>query len=350
MRAPCWGAERRARPCGLYLRSVDVLRAAGSPRALLVASADVAHVLQSSKLLEQALPFYREAIDALDYLFAQTRGLEEQARYAFLGQYSYLYRHLIELLLELHAKQPRAGRDRQALAVSSRNQSRIFTELPRQADVAKFVRDPAFVALKREHGDLAQQIAALKATRASIPAAEGEAARRPANIAAAGAELEKQLAANGARLGREFLRFMELAQSRPVAGEELQGLLKPGETLLNFVLLPEATAVFAVTRERIALYVRPVKQAEIIRRNAAVRAAVGSADVLRRLDPAHLNYLYQELIAPAAELLQGRGRVLVVGDGLLYDAGSHRESGSERGTRRSVGLQHRGRGLGHLGR
>ncbi len=316
------GDTKRALP--LYLRAVEILRAAGSPRALLVASSDVAHILHASGLLEQALPYYREAINAFDYLFAHTRGLAEEARYTFLGQYSYIYRHMIELLLELHERKPGAGYDREALTVSSRNQSRIFTELLRQADVAKFARNPIFIALKQERDGLAERVGALRATRASIAVSEQGAHTRRGNLAVTIAELEKKLAEAEAALWRDFPRFMELSQPRAVSPEDLQRrLLKQDEALLSFVLLPEKTAIFAVTRDRFAMQVRPVTREEIAKRIGAARgpaeqlASRGNLAVLRRLDPAHLHHLYRELVAPVEELLQKSTRVLVVGDGPL---------------------------------
>jgi CHAT domain-containing protein len=316
------GDTGRALP--LYLRAVETLRKAGLPRSLLVASSDVAHVLHGSGLLEQALPYYREAIDALDYLFAHTRGLAEEARYTFLGQYGYIYRHMIELLIELHEKNPGAGYDREALTVSSRNQSRIFTELLRQADAAKFARDPSFIALKQERDGLAEQVAALRATRASIGVSEQGAQTRRDNLALTIAEREKKLAAAEAALWRDFPRFMELSQPRAVSPEDLQRrLLKQSEALISYVLLPEKTAIFAVTRDRFAMQVRPVTREEIAKRIAAARgpaeqlASSGNLAVLRRLDPADLHHLYRELVAPVEELVQKSARVLIVGDGPL---------------------------------
>ena len=46
-----------------------------------------------------ALPYYREALDAVDRLFANTRGLDESVREGFLAQYTNYYQEMTELLL-----------------------------------------------------------------------------------------------------------------------------------------------------------------------------------------------------------------------------------------------------------
>ena len=101
----------------------------------------------------EALPYYREAIDTLDQLYSRTRGLSEETRQAFLGQYSNIYLETIKLLLQIHRANPTEGFDRQILEVASRNQSRIFTEMMRQRSLARLnglrvldgLREPALV-------------------------------------------------------------------------------------------------------------------------------------------------------------------------------------------------------------
>ena len=104
----------------------------------------------SSRAARDALPYYREALDAVDRLFANTRGLDESVREGFIAQYTNYYQEMTELLLRLHGADGARGHDREALAVVSRTQSRLFTELLRQADIGRFSADPAFLELKRQ--------------------------------------------------------------------------------------------------------------------------------------------------------------------------------------------------------
>jgi CHAT domain-containing protein len=340
---------RREEALRLYLGAAEILKKAGKPRALLVASTDIATILHASGLLEQALPHYRNAIDALDYLFAQTRGLDEQSRYSFLGQYAQVYRNMLELLLELNRRQPGGNHAREALAVASRNQSRIFSELLRAADVARIAKNVGFAALKKERDGTADELAALRGSAATLPPTEFNVALKKRNLENRIAEMERQLAGLDARLWKEYPRYMELARPRAVTVEEIQKrLLKPGDALLSYVLLPGETAIFAVTRERFALIARPLPRDEAARLVSAVRtpaedlAISGNLKALTNLDPADLHALYRELIQPAEPTLKGANKVLVVGDGPIntlpfemlvtrYDEGAKRAFAAARG-------------------
>ena len=53
---------------------------------------------------------------------------------------------------------------------------------------------------------------------------------------------------------------MELTSPRPVTVDDLQKtLLKPGEALLSYVLLPQQTVIFVVTRNDFRMVVSPVR-------------------------------------------------------------------------------------------
>src|SRR3954447_12998764 len=85
---------------------------------------------------------------------------------------------------------------------------------------------------------------------------------------------------------------MELANPRPVSVDDLQQkLLKPGEALLSYVLLPQETVIFAVTREQFRMVVTSVKRAAIAERVHTVRRAIEKVAVgesvlfLREVDP-----------------------------------------------------------------
>ncbi len=99
----------------VYLRAVDTSRAAGNPRTLLLNSSRLGFSLAKRGRLREALPYYREAIDTLDRLYVRTRGLSEDTRQAFLGQFSNIYLETIRLLLQMHRQSSQAGFDHQIL-------------------------------------------------------------------------------------------------------------------------------------------------------------------------------------------------------------------------------------------
>ncbi|HXJ09526.1 MAG TPA: CHAT domain-containing protein, partial [Burkholderiales bacterium] len=126
------------------------------------------------------------------------------------------------------------------------------------------------------------------------------------------------------RLNRDYPRFMELTNPRPVTVDDLQKkLLRPGEALLSYVLLPQETVIFVVTREEFRMVVSHVRRAEIAERVHGIRRAIEkvangeSVLFLRDIEPDTLQSLYRDLVQPVAAQLAGRSKVLVVSDGPL---------------------------------
>ena len=308
----------------LYRKAVEVARQAGNPRILLLNSSRLGFALAKHGRYREALPFYKEAVNTLDYLYVRTRGLSEETRAAFLGQYGNIYLETIKVLLQLHRTSPSGGYDKEVLEIASRNQSRVFTEMMRQADVAKFSADPAFLGLKQKRDDMHERIESLRLAVVTMPANQpGTDARRSdlrSQLTAATAELTSLEDA----LWRDYPRFMELTNPRPVTLDDLQKkLLRPDEVLLSYVLLPNEVAIFAVTRERFRMANLPVKREDVAKRVRAIRRAIEkvasgeSVLFLREIDPANLHSLYSDLVAPIAPALAGKQKIIVVADGPL---------------------------------
>jgi CHAT domain-containing protein len=307
-----------------YKRAIDISRRSGNPRAELVNAANLGYALAKRGRYREALPYYKEAVETVDFLYSQTRGYSEETRAQFLQQFSAIYRETIRVLLQLYRAQPSAGYDREALAIASRNQSRVFTELMRQADVSRFAGEPAFVRQRERRDALQERVAQLRNARATVPVTLANAAERVAEFDSQLTQASIDLIGVEEQLWREYPRFMELANPRPVTVEDLQQkLLKPGEALLSYVLLPQETVIFAVTRDQFRMVVTSVKRAAIAERVHTVRRAIEKVAVgesvlfLRDVDPAVLNSLYRDLLSPVAGVLAGRDKLLIVADGPL---------------------------------
>jgi CHAT domain-containing protein/Flp pilus assembly protein TadD len=307
-----------------YRRAIEISRKSGNPRSLLINAANLGYALAKRGRYREALPYYKEAVETVDFLYSQTRGYSEETRASFLQQFSAIYRETIRVLLQLHRTQPSAGYDREALAIASRNQSRIFTELMRQADVSRFSGEPAFVRLRERRDQLQERLAQLRNGRATVPVTLPNAEQRVAEFDAQITQSSIDLIAAEDQLWREYPRFMELANPRPVTVEDLQQrLLRPGEALLSYVLLPQETVIFAVTREQFRMTVTAVKRAAIAERVHAMRRAIEKVAIgesvlfLREVDPEALHSLYRDLLAPVAGMIAGREKLLIVADGPL---------------------------------
>lgn len=309
----------------VYARSVAVARESKLPRNILVNASSMGYSLSRRGRLREALPYYRESVDALEALYTANRGLSEEARQAFLGQFGYVYRELLRILTVLHTQTPSGGFDREALAVVSRSQSRIFSEMLKQADVARFSGSPAFAQLKQRRESLQENLSALRFAFLSIAESQSGAAAQRADLNRQVQEAEGQLKQVEDSLWRDYPRYMELANPRPVTVDDLQkNLLRDGEALVTYALLPNETLVFAVTRTQFRMAVVKVPRDEFGRRVTRIRRPMEQVaqgeplTVLRQLDPEVLQTLYRDLLAPVEPLLKGTRQVLVAADGPLY--------------------------------
>ncbi|HEX4330435.1 MAG TPA: CHAT domain-containing tetratricopeptide repeat protein [Burkholderiales bacterium] len=309
----------------LYSRAVAIARDAKLPRNLLVNASSMGYSLTRRGRLRDALPYYREAVDALEAMYTQTRGLSEESRQAFLGQFAYVYRELVRILVTLHASEPAVGYDREALAVVSRSQSRVFSEMLKQADVARFSSTPVFMQLKQKRESLQERVGALRFAYLSVAESQAGAAGQRAEIGRQTQQVEAELKQTEDQLWRDYPRYMELASPRPVTADDLQKrLLKDGEALVTFALLPSEAVVFAVTRDKFRMVTVKVPREEFGRRVARIRRPMEQVaqgeplTVLRQIDPEVLQSLYRDLLAPVADMLKGTRQVLVAADGPLY--------------------------------
>lgn len=308
----------------IYKRAVEVSRNGGNPRMLLLNASRLGYFLAKRGRNREALPYYLQSIETLDFLYVRTRGLSEETRAAFLGQFGNIYLETIKLLLQLHRNNPNGGFDRQVLEIASRNQSRIFTEMMRQADVERFSGEPAFVALRNQRNALQERIDGLRQAIVTVPTGQATTEARRKDLDGQLKQAVVELEAVEDDLLKRYPRFMELTNPRPVTIADLQkNLLKEGEMLLTYVLLPLEAVIFGVTKDSLQLISVPLKREDIAAQIYSVRRAIEkvatgeSVLFLREVNPSVLNRLYRELVAPVAEMMEGKSKVIVVADGPL---------------------------------
>lgn len=287
-----------------------------------------------------ALPLYERAVALADKLFALSRGLSDAARETKVERLRPIYGEAILNRVRLDAKSPGQGHDRAALSDVSRTQSRLFTEMLRTADVARLVGDDAFVKLKSRRDDLLLRLDSMQrhlALTARIDD-QGETIEpaRPIDdpfilerwkkdvLEQRGAlkKVQDELESIEAGLWREYPRYMELEDPRPVSVADLQrDILRPGEHLLAYFRLKNQLLIFMVARDEFRLVRVPVERKELDALIARVRApmeAGGRIDALAELDPEVLHRLYSLLLEPVRDALPEQGNLLVIGDGPLY--------------------------------
>ena len=321
-----------------YRRGIEIARQSSTQLQLLRQSNAYARFLQRLGRDEQALPYFRQSLDLIEAGFAATRDLDEETREDFASHYASIYYRTVHSLLRLHRVQPQAGYDREALAVVSRTQSRLFTEMLRQADVSRFSADPRFNVLKRDYDERGRHAADLRRARNLAfrsadpdddeedekidPLVKARIERRRAEFDQRVEAADRERKAAEEQLWREYPRFMELTQPRPVTADVLQQrLLRPDETLLSYFVQPDAVVIWVVSRNEFHMRVLPQKPGQLqqLVRQArrAEEQAVTSIARLSDLDPGVLNQLYRLLILPVEQWLPQGKTILVAGDSTL---------------------------------
>jgi CHAT domain-containing protein/Tfp pilus assembly protein PilF len=108
-----------------------------------------------------------------------------------------------------------------------------------------------------------------------------------------------------------------LGLGRTLDTKEVQQSLMPGEALLEYLLGPEQTTVFVLTRDTMAAFGVSAGEADLARRVRIARDLAGRADWDPRVGGRALAALHRILLGPVVELIRGTDRIVFVPDGVL---------------------------------
>jgi CHAT domain-containing protein len=331
--------ERQAAEA-MYRRALDLTTSQTPAEIALKTLHSSAGFFSRRDKMETAMPLYDQAVTLADRLFALSRGLDENAREAKLQRLRPIYGEAVSNRVKLDMAVPGKGHDRFALADVSRTQSRLFTEMLRTANVARMAGDGDFVKLKSRRDELIAHLDELQrrfdlSTRFNPSNEQIEPARPiddPFILERWERDAMQQLRvltttrrerdAVEAELWRQYPRYMELEEPRPVTVDLLQrNLLRADERLLVYFRLQNQLLIFLVGQHEFKLVRVPVSREELDDLVAQVRRPMesgGRLDALTALDPAALHRLYDVLIKPVSASLPENSRLTIVGDGPLY--------------------------------
>jgi len=179
----------------------------------------------------------------------------------------------------------------------------------------------ALAAIVRERQDLATYWKELdkRIVRAASLAPDQRAAADEARLRADFGAASKRMEALDRRIAAEFPEYVELSNPRPLSVPEVQALLGPDEALLMTLVAKDETWLWAIRRDRAALFRLDITAAALKQEVMALRSTLDP-----NLNPGWAPFpagrayvLHQKLLAPAAGLLDGSTHVLFVPDGAL---------------------------------
>ena len=180
--------------------------------------------------------------------------------------------------------------------------------------------DDALAALVRRRQDA---VVRFNVVDASLVKAVGQAPnKRDANaenrLRTELEQLNKMIAATDARLTETFPDYATLANPQPLALEEAQGLLSSDEAIVTWLIAKSKSQLWIVRKDAAKAFVLDVGAADVSAAVKALRQALDPAGVARiedlpRYPVAQAHKLYQQIFAPAEELLDSTLQSLPAG-------------------------------------
>jgi CHAT domain-containing protein/tetratricopeptide (TPR) repeat protein len=301
------------------------------PRLMALARYRLAEIEKARGDLPEARRQVEAALRLVERL--RSRLTSQDLRVAYLATVREIYDLSVDVLMELHARDPSAGLDAAALEVAERARARSLLDLLAEARVD--IRDGVDETLLRRERALKARLRAADERRLRA----GGAADTPKTfreIESLTAELDQ--VESGIRAASP--RYAALTQPEPLSAAGLRELLDPDTLLLEYVLAEPRSYLWVATAGSVTGHLLPPR-AEILElgrrayqslstrpERAAALGPGGDAAALSRI-----------LLGPVADRLAGQ-RLVIVADGVLqylpFAALPHPVSGEALVTRHEV--------------
>jgi len=309
-----------------YNEALPLWRAVDDHNNEAAALLEIALAEQTRGNLTQARQYNEQAIGLIESL--RTGTTSQELRASYLASQQDFYQSYIDILMQMHRRDPDAAFDAAAFAASERARARSLLEL--LAESRADIRQGVDSALLERERSLRQRINAKAAAQVSLlsrrhtPKQADAIAKEIASITTEYEELRAQIRARSPR-------YAALTQPQPLNLAEIQQQTLDTDTLLlEYSLGDNASYLFVVSQTSIASYQLP-KRDEIDAATRRVREMLTApqprpgetaAERQARIKESRANYwpqatvLSQMLLGPAASQL-GAKRLLIVADGAL---------------------------------
>jgi CHAT domain-containing protein len=246
----------------------------------------------------EALESYRRALDVVESIRAQLE--DADVRSSFFESKQEIYQSAVRVALGL-------GQGADAFALAERSRARAFLDLLGTHTTLSKGRTQS---LASEELRLRARLAAARGGEVEDDGAEGSG---DAAVAAAERAYGEFLSTVRATSGEQAA----LMSVEPVTAAEVQALLAPDTTLLEYLVTPGETFVWVVDRARVEVVRIRARRQEVLAEVRDFRKAIADlappAEVEQRGEA-----LYRRLIAPVRHRVQGDRVVIVPHDVLHY--------------------------------
>ena len=258
----------------------------------------------------------------------RARSDSQSLRASYLASKEKAYELYVDVLMQLHAKDPSARHDAEALQASERGRARSLLELLNEAPAD--IEQGVGVDLVKRERELRQAINAKAQRQIQLKAQNGnkqEIATFDKEIRA----LEDEYQQVQVAVRKASPAYAALTQPQPLGLKEIQQLLEPNTMLLEYSLGDERSYVWAVTQDSLKTFVLPKGEdiknvAQRVYQSLTARSVMKSLETpeqrQQRIAQADSEFakasteLGQMILDPAAGEF-GTKRLVVVADGAL---------------------------------
>jgi len=272
------------------------------------ASSQIANLFLQTKKPSEAIAYYRKAIDSIE----STRSLleSEEFRSSFFEDKRQIYAGII--LAHLQTRNPA-----EAFNYNERARSRAFLDiLGSKVQLAKGNLLEEERALQARISTLQARIGAQKKEEDEGEEEEENVSRRPVLRQ----ELEEAQKAYGeflAKVRKENKEQASLMSVEPLTLKELQELLDPGVSVLEYFVVRQAVLLWVVEKERLRFVRIPIERTDLVKKVSALRDAIYQVGEKEKFQ-SHAQELYKLLIEPALADIRGKELLIIPHDVLHY--------------------------------
>jgi len=350
----------------LHQRSLEIQRTAKNVRREMLSYGNLGHVYNLLAQPEKALDQYNQALaisrrindlnSAANYLEGRARAqqklgnlaearkdVEESLslietvrarsesqtwRASYLASKEKAYELYVDLLMQLHAKDPSARHDAEALQASERGRARSLLEMLNEAPAD--IEQGVGVELVKREREIRQAIN-VKAQRQIQLTAQNGSRQEIETFDKEIRALEDEYQQVQVAIRKASPAYAALTQPQPLGLKEIQQLLEPNTVLLEYSLGDERSYLWAVTQDSLKTFALPkgeeiAKLAQQVYQSLTARSTVRSLETRAQREQriAQADTQFQQSSAELARMILepaatefGTKRMVVIADGAL---------------------------------
>jgi CHAT domain-containing protein len=279
-------------------KALEIAERARDADSIQQASSEIGDLLRQTQKPSEAVAYYKKAIDSIE----STRSLlqSEEFRSSFFDNKRQTYSGMI--LACLDDKNTEC-----AFSYGERARSRAFLDI-----LGSKVRLARGNLIDEERA-LQTRLAAVKAMIAGQDSGELETPQLRQELESTQKAYNEFLA----KVSKENKEQASLMSVEPLTLKQVQGLLDPGVTMLEYFVTEQAVLLWAVEKDQVQFINIPLGRKELAAKVGALRESVAEQsdkDKYRALS----QELYRLLLAPARQYIRGKELLIIPHDVLHY--------------------------------